>query len=71
MLECLCVAEGCDGRAPLHRYKGRAAGRPVCCDGHPLERNIIESAARWRVKGLLEEALTVVACNAELLAKPT
>jgi hypothetical protein len=69
MLAELCVAEGCTGHAPVRGYKGRAAGRPVCCDGHPSGRNIIESAARWRVKQLLEEALTVVEGNAALLAE--
>ena len=68
MLARQCVKDGCDGRVPASKL--RVASRPICCEGHASNRDLIEKTVRSRVKDLLSEAFTVVADIDEDLLAP-
>jgi hypothetical protein len=68
MLAGQCVVDGCDGRVPASKL--RVGSRPICCEGHASNRDLVEKTVRSRVKDLLSEALDVVADIDEDLLSP-
>jgi hypothetical protein len=66
MLARRCVEDGCDGRAAASNV--RVGRRPICCEGHPTNREIIEDGVRSRIKDLLGEAFAVVDVDEDLLS---